>query len=386
MMTLIVNLAIAYFLLFPIIFVHELGHAFTAKALDFKVFYIKMGYGKRLAKFRLFDIPIELNRYPMMGITVAFPKTKEFFKTRIWFYILGGPITHVIQILMCWLFLGNDSFLNQIYPIAFVTSISPLTALIYSNTYLFLISIIPMKINSSIGSLKNDGLNLLSIPFQKTNETTDLETVAEEMKALEMLREERFNEALLFYQDAIGKKPEKYLINVNIGLIELMKGNFERANLLFTETLETLLNEKADEKTVQEFNDANKNILYNNIAYVNALLPSEELLEIADEYSKIALNSSPNFVNYIGTRGAVLIRLGKYPTGINLLERAFKLHSEDSPRSANALFIAIGEAKMGNKEKSLEWLETARKIHSTHYFFAIAEKEIHEINSEMHQS
>jgi membrane-associated protease RseP (regulator of RpoE activity) len=53
-LTLLSNLLIIFLMLFPIIFLHELGHAFVGRILGFKVFSIVMGYGKNLFEFELF--------------------------------------------------------------------------------------------------------------------------------------------------------------------------------------------------------------------------------------------------------------------------------------------------------------------------------------------
>jgi tetratricopeptide (TPR) repeat protein len=116
--------------------------------------------------------------------------------------------------------------------------------------------------------------------------------------------------------------------------------------------------------------------LYNNIAWTNVVYFREDLLEEADDYSNKALSSSPKFSVFLGTRGAVLIRKGEVREGIELLKKAFRHHSENAARSAEGLFIGIGEAKLGNKKEALARLEQARKIHSNQHFFSIAEKEI----------
>ncbi len=375
LLTLLINLTFLWLILFPIIFIHEMGHALTARILGFKVFSVTMGYGRKILEFELFQIPIIFNLFPLQGLTLALAKTRRLFKTRMWLYVAGGPATHILSVFLCYQILGADGFLETISPRNLFLGFAPLTGFIYANAFLFLNAMIPRKLHLPTGPAFNDGYQLLTIPFRKTEWLEDLELVFIELEAIGFIRQEEYDDALKIYEKLRKLKPDNYLMNMNIGQIYLAKGEVEKSRNLFVETFEKLDKEKGDDKLYRHF----FYVLYNNIAWTNVIYPQEDLLQQADNYSKKALNSSPRFTAFVGTRGSVLIRKGEIEAGLELLKRAFKHHSDEASRSAEALFIGIGEAKLGNRQKAMEWLEKARKIHSHHFFFPIAENEIKEI-------
>jgi tetratricopeptide (TPR) repeat protein len=371
-LTLLSNLAFVYLMFFPVVFVHELGHAATARFLGFKVFGVVMGYGRKILEIEAFKIPIRLNLIPLQGLTLALPKTKTLFKTRTWFYIWGGLITHVLSVFLCYKLLGADEFFNAIHPKNLFIHFAPLTAFIYANAFLFLGNAIPQKLSLPTGTAYTDGYQLLALPFRKSKGLDELNLVFEEMKAIKYMQQEKYDDALEIYEMLRTLKPDNFLMSMNVGHIELAKGNLDAARDTFVETLEKLEKEKPEDKSYERF----KYILYNNIAWTNVVYSREELLAQADDYSEKALNSSPKFAVFLGTRGAVLVRKGEIQQGIELLKRAFKYQSENAARSAEALFIGIGEAKLDNRKEALSRLEQARNLHSNHSFFPIAEKEI----------
>ena len=383
---LLFNLLLIYLMFFPIIFLHELGHAFTARILGFKVFSVVMGYGKNLFEIEIFKIPIRLNLIPLQGLTMALPKTKRLFKTRTWFYVSGGLLVQVLLAFLCYSILGKNDFIHTIQPKSIFIQIAPITDFIYANSFLLFINIIPKKLNLPTGNAHTDGYRLLTIPFIKSKGLDELGLLFDELEAIECIRLEKFDEALEKYEEFQKLKPDNFLMNLNIGQIQLAKGNLEMARSMFIDVLERIETERANEKLDEKIYERFRYILYNNIAWTNIVYLREDLLEQADEYSRKALSSSPKFGAFLGTRGAVLIRKGQVNEGIHYLKRAYKYHSDNSARSAELLLIGIGEAKLGNKKQALLRLEQARKIHSKNYFFPIAEKEIIETINLTHKN
>ena len=74
-------------------------------------------------------------------------------------------------------------------------------------------------------------------------------------------------------------------MNMNVGHIELAKGNLETARSMFVEALEKLEQVKPNNQNFERF----KYVLYNNIAWTNVVYYREELLEQADDYSDKAV-------------------------------------------------------------------------------------------------
>jgi tetratricopeptide (TPR) repeat protein len=379
----LLNLAATILFCIPLIVFREFGHALFGSLSGFKITSINIGSGRKLFETSLFKTPINFNQIPNTGLTTGYPRTTLNLKTRCWSFYFGGLFSSIFLLLLCFLVLGNETFSNVVYPRSFLAGFSPVTDFIYANIFIFILNAFPKELHGTFNGYYSDGYYLLTIPFMKI----DLRWYAisphfDGEEAAKLFAEEKFDEAKQLYTALSVQLPENLIIKSYIALVETVQGNLSEATRIHKDILNIIENNYADDSSFIPY----KNLIYNNIAWGNIIFDDKNLLNEADEYSKRAFDYFPDYPYYLGTRGAVLIRLGEIDEGISLLEKALELHSGDLEKSADSLFIAIGEAKKGNKEKSLEWLETARKIHSTHYFFDIAEKEIHEINSEMHPS
>ncbi len=84
----------------------------------------------------------------------------------------------------------------------------------------------------------------------------------------------------------------------------------------------------------------------------------------ADTCSRLALKQIPWLVNCKGTRGSVLIELGRYDEGLKLLHDALRDDSHKPGQALNACYIAIAEARRGNLKESHNYFTLARKLDS----------------------
>ena len=93
-------MAIINFLLIPIwcvalLVVHESGHAIAGRILGFKVFWIRIGRGWRLAEFSVFAIKVKLNLALIDSATMVASPGAEWIRLRLWLAIAAGPGTHL---------------------------------------------------------------------------------------------------------------------------------------------------------------------------------------------------------------------------------------------------------------------------------------------------
>jgi tetratricopeptide (TPR) repeat protein len=103
-------------------------------------------------------------------------------------------------------------------------------------------------------------------------------------------------------------------------------------------------------------------LLLNNIAYLNALLRDPALLPEADQFSAEALQHLPWVPAVTGTRGTVLVELGRLEEGIALLKKSMALHAEKQGKALNACHIALGEMRRGDLNAARAHLAIARTL------------------------
>jgi len=100
----------------------------------------------------------------------------------------------------------------------------------------------------------------------------------------------------------------------------------------------------------------------NNLAFTYILIGKRELLEQADYLSAIAFGSCPWEYAIKGTRGSVLVELGKLDEGIALLKDSFQKTDYAKGKASNAAYLAFAESRKGNRSKAEQYIEIAAKF------------------------
>jgi Tfp pilus assembly protein PilF len=100
--------------------------------------------------------------------------------------------------------------------------------------------------------------------------------------------------------------------------------------------------------------------LWNNLAWVDLILGDPALHEEADHFSAMAYAASPETASIRGTRGAVLIEMGRIAEGMSLVLSAHDEHSLPRHRAFNAAHLAIGASATGREGQAAAYLERAR--------------------------
>ncbi len=103
-------------------------------------------------------------------------------------------------------------------------------------------------------------------------------------------------------------------------------------------------------------------LMLNNIAYTNALLGGDELLKEADEYSQAAMTSMSWMSAVRGTRGTVLVAMGRIEEALPMLHDAMVQADSPPHKASNACMVSIAEARRGNFDVARNYLEEARKL------------------------
>ena len=115
-------------------------------------------------------------------------------------------------------------------------------------------------------------------------------------------------------------------------------------------------------------------VMLNNIAYVDALIGTPDLLLEAEQYSLEAFRGIPWLPSMKGTRGTVLVQRGELDEGVALLEQSMNESQEANGKAENGCILAIAETKRGNRERAKSLLDVARQLNPECYLLPRAEE------------
>jgi len=102
--------------------------------------------------------------------------------------------------------------------------------------------------------------------------------------------------------------------------------------------------------------------LWNNIAWADFMLADPNLLDEADRFSLQSLQATPWAPYAKGTRGAVLMELGRLDESIPLLRQALDGNDGHRHKSLNCCCLALAMARLGDPKAARAFIEKAAKF------------------------
>lgn len=198
---------------------------------------------------------------------------------------------------------------------------------------------------------------------------SELDVTAMFEVALNKLRARQPEEAAALVQEGLALIPGVLVGRLLLGIARLMQDQAKEAR-------ELLAGVFADPALHPSW----RNELLNNIAWADFLLGDEARKDEADRYSAEAAAAVPGDAALQGTRGSVLVWIGRLEEGISLLSDSFHATEWPRGRSFNACAIAIGEARRGRFDVAEAWIERARAENPECILLSRAEEAISEAN------
>jgi membrane-associated protease RseP (regulator of RpoE activity) len=329
---------------------HELGHAYTAKFLGWRVFKIFIGYGKTVFKTKFLGFETEFRSFPLGGLVLAAPREKNNFAVKLFIFALAGPLTNAILVVLIYAALGGSlSGFNGIN-----RHLIPLEMFLGANLFIVILSLWPREINTLFGKNASDGKQLLTIFKLKPERAAESHAGWFAVESALCQEKKQYNEALFWIEKGLKLYPENLQLQMAQGLIMIYLEKFQEARDCFLK----ILPRATDEHFLRP-------LTLNNIAYTNALIGGGDLLKEADQYSLEALNKLSWIPSVKGTRGTVLLELGKIEEAIPLLSETMQKHDNFGNKAQNACWLAIAEIRRGDRIGGKKYLEEARKFDST---------------------
>ena len=334
--------------------VHELGHALAGFLVGHRIRSVVIGVGRPLLAFTLAGVAVTINLLPLGGLTMGMPRRGGWLRIRLWIFAAGGPAANLLLCYLLRRLYGHaGSELAEQHRLA--------TAAASASWSVLVLNLIPFQTGEGQSS---DGYTLLTIPFWKGPQIEEARVVAESIPLIEALRRDDIEAAAPLAEAVRARFPEHRLAASWMGSVRHHQGRQQEAIVLWRQALAkaTLPRQVA--------------FLKNNIAFAEAVLGDPQTYAEADAFSAEAMAVHPELAAFVGTRGAVLARLGRAAEALPLLQRAAAASTPGRSQAYNRASLASALAMLGRTAEARRELDEAGRMNPACELLAAAEADL----------
>jgi Flp pilus assembly protein TadD len=341
---------IAFSWLFYVVLVlpHELGHALFARLAGLEVFEISIGFGRVRWSKRWHGVVFAVRGSALGGFMNAAGPQATHQGLRHAVSALGGPAV-------------NLALLLAYLPLAVAVGITNGESLpgaagngfFWANVWALAVTLIPHRSEGAGGSDRwNDGM----IFYRALR--ADLATERGWRESYHGLALDRARDVagptaeLEAAERGLSEFPDSFGLRYAVGAACMELGRIERARCVFRELL-----------ALPSLAPGMQIVLKNNVAYAD--LRVDDDLDEAERFSAEAAAAEPTDPYTLGTRGAVLVRVGRYEEAIPHLERSYALHVLDTSRAFAAALLGIALERLGRRATAAEQVALAASLDPT---------------------
>jgi len=344
----LLNIALIVFFVYVNIYIHEFGHLIAARAVGIEVKRVVIGTGREIARWSVLGVPLVITNNMGGGQTFPGHIGRRLPRLRFFVFAAGGILLQLcVAVLLIHYLARQDASYHVL-----TGSASVVYAFVTSSVVLMAFNLLPVHYRMRGIRMPSDGLRMLRAPFMKEKDLGEILSAGRVMEAHELFEKGQYEASAEAYEGILKDYPRLTLARNNLAVACIKLLAFDRA-------MDILAAELGAEK------DRRYDLLiHNNLAWVNLLLGTEDSLAKADEHSRTAFKLSPDVRNIRGTRGSVLIALGKYDEGIKLLKKLAKLRKPVEKSTNNAcafLFLSYAYFMQGDRGKANQYLAHAER-------------------------
>jgi tetratricopeptide (TPR) repeat protein len=332
----------------PLSALHEFGHLVAAKLAGLDVTAITLGRGRPLWTGRVCGVYLALCRDFPIGGGEIFAGTSDprWMRSRRWLFIFGGPAANALLLLGCVAVFG-------LLPPARMSSWSEclVFALVVANLMMLFTNLWPRRGRGNFGPVRSDGWWLGTIPFAKP---ATVDSWIEAYFAASSIIARRFRDrpaAIAWCRRGLDRLPHSF----NLLYCQAVHLIGEERDIEAQALLEDLL-------ARPDITDTQALTVKNSIAYSIFQAADPGRIEVADRYSSDAVDAIPFSPYFAGTRGAVLLTLGRTAEALPLLEKALKKHTEDWALANVSAMLAMAHADLGELPRAAAWAAKAKSL------------------------
>jgi tetratricopeptide (TPR) repeat protein len=344
----LLNFVLYYLLMIVAALPHELGHAFAAKAVGFRVFHISIGYGRTIFERPFCGFDFQVKSIPFGGFAFSTPKNSKSYRVKDCIVVLAGPLANLL-IAALLAVLTPDQALS----FDFFNGLNLPGVFFVANMMSFCYSLVPRYFESVYGRIPNDGLILWKTLSLKKSAMEAIPVYYYLYEGLERFKHKQLQTSREWFEKGLAVFPNNVTLLAAKGHVLTYQKEFSDAREIFLHLL-NLPNVHIHQRCYYT----------NNLAWVDALIGGNELIQEADKYSAEALENMPHVSHFKGTRGTVLVEMGRFDEGLKLLKEAMDSAMDSNSKALNACHISIAEQRRGNFEEGQKYAAIARSLDS----------------------
>lgn len=314
----------------PMLILHELGHAFAAWILGWRVREIVIGFGRDLWQWRYGETRVRIKLAPVEGYVLPMPKSSHHIRIKSMLIYAAGPGAELLLLAIMLLVLGADYVFGASDDLAQIATQSLAIAILLGAGF----NLLPF----STGGGVSDGLGILSSPFM-SDESIELRLLAVELREIStMLDAGNADGALESVREYLARFPE------NPALQQLMVSALSASGAI--EAAREYVRDKLDDPRLAE---PQRLQWFHRQARVElfAAEPSWLVLDLALQKS---LAISPNNLDALATKGASQVLRGQVDAGGTLLADVWRRNNGHVRDEELLAFLAIAAHKSGHDE------------------------------------
>lgn len=336
------------------IVLHELGHAVAARLANLTPFILVVGGGPRLFLGRALGMAVDIGLLPGSGLTLCASRgPRAGMKWRLLSMCAGGPLASVVLLAFAFrafpeswnaLLTGTDDW------------IGPGAALVLANLLVLVSTAIPAA-RSGPGVLPHgDLIQILRLPWLEPRVVNESLDMAGAMGFRQLLVLGRHQAAFEEARRVLDADPDQWTLRYQLADMLIHARRYPEAAAEYARVLQapTLLH-RNDLKLAAA-------IAFNNHAWARYMMGGAENLTLADRSSRKAIGLGPENPHVLGTRGAVLVAVGKVKKGRRLLETALRKHRDGGARALNLAGLSMVSARTGRVPEARSLLVDARRL------------------------
>jgi Peptidase family M50 len=308
--------------------VHEAGHLLCAIAASVPIRLLSVGVGPVLLRGHVGSTRLELRLLPLSGF-VSPRLVTDVRKGRLSLFLLGGVLGNAAMI--CLVAVLDAVGAIQKFPPLVRDGLGPL---VFAQVFLIVLNLIPFRAKVNGMRMATDGLQLLRLLRGSP--------AVGYLAALD-----RYGGEKLLRPSQAASRIAQQLARSERWVDEKIRRDVQEALL--------------DELAQDGLACAEEMLVLDALVTDGLLYGDPDLRPRLDEWSLRALQLGPQVKTLLGSRGAVLVELGRYKDGKALLEQAAASHRSDSFGSfMTNIFLARAEHALGDAPAARRLMTAAR--------------------------